>query len=168
MKANQNIIDRSSWDEISIDGWFKALMPGNWMIDDEEEVILFDPDGYGELNINFLEKSQEKGKKEIAAEVIESWAEELGQEFNYEIELVKRTKDLLIVSAELITDEMEGEVEYWKIYAVIGKNIVLDINYNCDVNDRKREEDIVDGIVDSIQISDEPNFSEALDHSEEA
>lgn len=166
MKIDQHIIDRSSWDEINIDGWFKALIPPEWEVDDEDDIIIFDPDGFGELNINFLEKSDGKGKKEIAGEIIGSWAEELDQQDNFEMNIVKRSKDLLVVSTEFVADEPEGEVEYWRIFAVVGKDIALDVNYNCEVEDRDREEKIIEGIVDSIQIIDKPNFTEAVDQNE--
>ena len=167
MKIGEHIIDRSSWDEINIDGWFKALIPPTWEVDDEDEIIVFDPDGFGELNINFLEKSHVKSKKETASEIIESWGEELGQEYGVEMNIVKRSKNLLIVSADFVADEPEGEVEFWRIYAVVGDHIALDVNYNCEVEDRDREESIIDGIVDSIQLIDKPNFSAAIDSREE-
>lgn len=167
MKVSERIIDRSSWDEINIEGWCKALIPPTWEVDDEGEIIVFDPDGFGELNFNFLEKSNDKSKKETATEIIESWAEELGQEYNYEMNIIKRSKNLLIVSADFVSNEPEGEVEFWRIFAVVGNEIALDVNYNCEVEDRDREERIIEGIVDSIQIIDKPNFSAAIDQTEE-
>ena len=156
MKIDQRIIDRSSWDEINIDGWFKALIPPTWDYDDDDEsdLVIFNPDGVGELNITFLEKAVGRGKREIANEIISGWAEELGQEYNIETSIIKRTKDLLIISAEFIADEPEGEVEFWRIYAVVGSKIVLDVNYNCEVEDRSLEEKIVEGIVDSIRLQE--------------
>jgi hypothetical protein len=167
MKVDQHIIDRSSWDEINIDGWFKALIPPSWEVDDEDEVVIFDPDGFGELNINFLEKMNGKSKKDIANQIISEWAEELGQHESYETSIVKRNQDLLIASSEFIADEPEGEIEYWRIFAVIGKRVALDVSYSCDVEDRNREEQIVEGIIDSIQLKEKedkpplPGYQEA-------
>ena len=51
-----------------------------------------------------------------------------------------------------ISDEPEGEIEYWRIFAIVGEKIALDISYSCEVEDRDREERIIEGIVDSIQL----------------
>jgi hypothetical protein len=167
MKVDQHIIDRSSWDEINVDGWFRALIPPTWEVDDEEEVIIFDPDGVGELNISFLERGNGRGKRDIANEIISSWAEELGHEFDYEINIIKRNKDLLIVSADFIAVEADGEIEFWRIFAVIGSKIALDINYNCEVKNRDREEKIIEGIVDSIRLTEEDNIVGLLEQDNE-
>jgi hypothetical protein len=152
MKVRQHIIDRSSWDEINIDGWFKALIPPNWEVDDEEEVIIFDPEGFGELNISFLERGGDRRKKGIATEIIAGWADELGHQIGFESSIVKRSRELLIMSSEFIADEPEGEMEYWRIFAVVGEKIALDVSYSCEIQDRDREEQIIEGIVDSIQL----------------
>ncbi len=162
MKVDQHVIDRGSWDEINIDGWFKALIPPTWEVDDEDEVVIFDPDGFGELNISFLEKVNGRGKREIAGEIIAGWAEELGHEIDYETVIIKRSRNILITSAEFITDEPEGEMEYWRVFAVIGNKIALDVNYSCDIEDRSREEEIIEGIVDSIELTEEDDIIEAL------
>jgi hypothetical protein len=162
MKVDQHIIDRSSWDEINIDGWFKALIPPNWEVDDEEDVVIFDPDGFGELNISFLEKINGRGKRDIANEIIAGWAEEFGHELDYESSIIKRSKDLLIVSAEFIADEPEGEIEYWRIFAVIGNKLALDVNYSCSIEDRDREERIIEGIIDSVELSEEEGLFDSL------
>jgi hypothetical protein len=159
MKVDQHIIDRSSWDEINIDGWFKALIPPTWEVDDDEDVIIFDPDGFGELSINFLEKVNGRSKRDIASQIVAGWAEELGQ-LDYESSIVKRSKDLMIVSAEFIADEPEGEIEYWRIFAVIGNKIALDVNYSCEVEDRDREEQIIEGIIDSVELNEEDSIIE--------
>jgi len=164
MKAEQHIIDRSSWDEINIDGWFKALIPPSWEVDDddEEEVIIFEPEGFGELNISFMKKVDGRRKRDIANEIIAGWAEEFGQEFDYQTVIIKRTKDVLTITAEFTSDEPEGEIEYWRIFAVIGNKIALDVNYNCDIEDRSREEEIIEGIVDSIELTEEDDIIATL------
>jgi len=167
MKVDQHIIDRSSWDEINIDGWFKALIPPNWEVDDEEDVIIFNPDGFGELNISFLEKTANRTKRAIAGEIIAGWAEELGQQLEYESSIIKRNKNVLIMTGEFISDDTEGEIEYWRIFAIIGNKIALDINYNCDIEDRDREESIIEGIIDSIELFEENGLIEALNQDTE-
>jgi hypothetical protein len=155
MKVDQRIIDRSSWDEINIDNWFKALIPPSWEVDDDdEEVVIFEPDGFGELNISFLEKVNGRSKRDIASEIIAGWADEFGQKIEYEASIIKRSRDTLIVTADFISDEPEGEIEYWRIFAVIGNRLALDINYSCDIEDRSREEEIIEGIVDSIELTE--------------
>jgi hypothetical protein len=167
MKVEQHIIDRSSWDEINIDGWFKALIPPSWEFDDEDDVVIFDPDGFGELNISFLEKVNGRGKREIAKEIIAGWAEEFDQTIEYEASIIKRSRDILIISAEFTADEPEGEIEFWRIFAVIGNKLALDINYSCDIEDRSREEEIIEGIIDSIELTEEDEIIEAIIHDGE-
>jgi len=167
MKVHQQIIDRSSWDEINIDGWFKALIPPNWEVDDEDDVIIFDPEGFGELNITFLEKSNGRGKKDTANEIMAGWADELGQQPGYEANILKRSKELLIMSTEFISDEPEGEIEYWRIFAIVGEKMALDISYSCEVEDRDREDRIVEGIVDSIQLVETGPLPHVGDEGEE-
>jgi hypothetical protein len=158
MKVDQRIIDRSSWDEINIDGWFKALIPPSWEVDDEEDVLMFDPEGFGELNITFLERGAGRSKREIAEEIVDGWAEELDQFNGYDVNILKRSKDILILSSDFMADEPEGEIQYWRIFAVVGDKIALDINYSCDVEDREREEMVVEGIVDSIRLTGTGNL----------
>ena len=167
MKVEQQIIDRSSWDEINIDGWFKALIPPTWEVDDEEDVIIFDPDGFGELNISFLEKAQDRSKREIASDILAGWADELGQAPEYETAIIKRNTNVLIMSGDFIADEPEGEIGYWRIFAIIGNKIALDVNYNCEVEDREREERIIEGIIDSIVLFEENGQLDSLDQDNE-
>ena len=152
MKVDQYKIDRSSWDEIHIDGWFKALIPPNWEVEDDEEVIVFDPSGFGEMSINLFTNVGRNSKKQKASNMISDWAEELGLLNGYEVSIFKRTRDLLIASAEFVSDEPEGEIVYWRIYVVIGGKISLDISYSCPLEDRNREEAVIEGIVDSIEL----------------
>lgn len=152
MKVDQYKIDRSSWDEIHIDGWFKALIPPNWEVEDDEEVIVFDPSGFGEMSINLFTNVGRNSKKQKASNMMSDWAEELGLLDACEVSIFKRTRDLLIASAEFVSDEPEGEIVYWRIYAVIGEKISLDISYSCPLEDRNREEAVIEGIVDSIEL----------------
>lgn len=149
--ANESaIIDRSSWDEVKIDGCFKALVPPDWEVEEDNDVVIYDPDGFGELSISVVERAFHGGKKRRATRVISGWAEELGISFGQQVTMFKRSRDLLIASAEFTTDEPEGEVVYWRIFPVIGERMTLDISYSCPVEDRDREEAIIEGIIDSI------------------
>ena len=152
MKVGQYKIDRSSWDEINIDGWFRALVPPNWEVEDDEEVIVFDPSGFGEMSINLFTNVGPNNKKQKASSMIADWAEELSLLNGYEVSIFKRTRSLLITSTEFVSNEPEGDIVYWRIFPVIGRKISLDINYSCPLEDRDREEAIVEGIVDSIEL----------------
>jgi hypothetical protein len=154
MKIDQYKIDRSSWDEIYIDGWFKALIPPEWEVEDDEQVVVFDPSGFGEMTISLFDDPAPNSKKEKATKMISGWAEELGLLDACEVSIFKRTRDLLIASAECVSDEPEGEIVYWRIFSVIGGEIALDISYSCPLEDRDREETIIEGIVDSIELNE--------------
>lgn len=144
--------DRGSWDEIKIDGLFSALIPPNWEVDDDRDVIIFDPNGFGELTISVVANMTGLRKRHKASHVIAEWAEELGIHGRGEVTVFKRSRDLLITSAEFMADEPEGELIYWRIFPVIGDKIALDVSYSCPVEDRDREETIVEAIVDSIKL----------------
>lgn len=161
MKIEQHRIDKSSWDEIQIDGWFKALIPPNWEVEDDEDIVIFDPSGFGELSVSLLAISNRESKKQRAAEIMADWADELDCQSGYEVIIVKRTRDILAVSAEWVVDEPEGEIVYWRAFAVVGTKIALDIGYCCPVEDRDREEAIVDGIIDSIRLIEPESRSRA-------
>lgn len=152
MKVNQIKIDRSSWDEIHIDGCFKALIPPHWEVEDDDEVIVFDPSGFGEMSINLFTDVGRNSKKQKASDMISDWAEELGLLNGYEVSIFKRTRNLLIASTEFVSNEAEGEIVYWRIFPVIGGKITLDISYSCPLEDRDREEAVIEGIVDSIEL----------------
>ncbi len=152
MKVDLNKIDRSSWDEIHIDGCFRALIPPSWEVEDDDEVIVFDPSGFGELSINQFTNVGRNSKKQKASNMISDWAEELGLLNGYEVLIFKRTRNLLIASAEFVSHEAEGEIVYWRIFPVIGGKITLDISYSCPLEDRDREEAVIEGIVDSIEL----------------
>ncbi len=152
MKVDINKIDRSSWDEIHIDGCFKALIPPSWEVEDDDEVIVFDPSGFGELSINLFTNVGRNSKKQKASNMISDWAEELGLLNGYEVLIFKRTRNLLIAASEFVSHEAEGEIVYWRIFPVIGGKITLDISYSCPLEDRDREEAVIEGIVDSIEL----------------
>jgi hypothetical protein len=162
MKIEQQRTDRNSWDEIQIDGWFKAQVPPSWEVEeDDDEVIIFDPSGFGELSIALLSISGVESKRQKASEIISAWAEELKWQSTQDIAIFKRTRDILTVSAETIADEPEGEIVYWRVFAVIGRRIALDIGYCCPVEDRDREEAVIEGIVDSIRLAEPDSRSRA-------
>lgn len=152
MRNDREVIDRSSWDEIKIDGWFTALIPSNWEVEDDHEVIIFDPEGFGELSISLINRGLRGRKKQKASRVIAGWAAELGLFNGQEVTMFKRSRDLLITSAEFTSDEPEGEFVYWRIFPVIGEKSSLDVSYSCPVEDRDREEAIIEAIVDSIKL----------------
>jgi len=153
MIDDNDSLDRKNWDEIKIDGWFTALIPPDWEVEDDNEVVIFDPDGFGELTISLIATKSRRGrKKEKAFGVISGWAEELGFLDNSEITMFKRSRALLIASAEFTVDEPEGELAYWRIFPVIGEKIALDISYSCPVEDRDREEAVIEAIIDSIRL----------------
>lgn len=152
MIANNDNIDKSSWDEIKIDGWFTAMIPPDWEVEDDREVIIFDPNGFGELSISLIDHESRGRKKQRASRVITGWAKELGLHNGCEVTIFKRSRDLLIASAEFMSDEPEGEFVYWRIFPVIGEKSALDVSYSCPVEDRDREENVIEAIVDSIRL----------------
>ena len=152
MKLDRSELDSNKWDEIQIEGWFKGLLPPNWDIEEDDEVVLFDPAGFGELRISFLINKTRKNKKERAQDIINDWKEELESQYDDDVSVIKRTRKLLVLSVEITASEPEGDLIYWRIIPIIGNKISLDIAYSCPVEDRDREEEIIDSIVDSISL----------------
>jgi hypothetical protein len=154
MNKDQMKIDTSSWDEIHVDGWFKGLIPAEWEIEDDEEVIIFDPSGFGEIRMNMFVKNDQKGRKQRALEIIKEWTGELGSSYDREVSIFKRKRNLMVYSAEFIGSEPDGEMVYWRIFPFIGEKLVLDISYSCSLEDRDRERVIVENIIDSIALQE--------------
>lgn len=152
MRLDRSELDSNKWDEIQIEGWFKALLPPSWEIEEDDEVVLFDPAGFGELRVSFLINKTNKSKKERAQDIINDWKEELDSQYDDDIAVLKRTRKLFVLSAEITASEPEGDLIFWRIVPIIGNRISLDIGYSCPVEDREREEEIVDTIVDSITL----------------
>ena len=153
MKDNdQTKIDMSSWDEIHVDGWFRGLIPAEWEIEDEEEVVIFDPAGFGEIRMNMFVKNDNKSRKQRASEIIREWSNELGPSYDREVSYFKRRREILALSAEYIGSEPDGEMVYWRIFPLIGEKLALDISYSCSLEDRDRERIIVENIIDSISL----------------
>ncbi len=121
-------------------------------MEDDDEVIVFDPSGFGELSINLFTNVGRNSKKQKASNMISDWAEELGLLNGYDVLIFKRTRNLLIAASEFVSHETEGEIVYWRIFPVIGGKITLDISYSCPLEDRDREEAVIEGIVDSIEL----------------
>ena len=162
---NHENIDKSSWDEIKIDGWFTALIPSNWEVEDDHEVIIFDPDGFGELSISLIENETRGRKRQRASRVISGWASELGLHNSQGVTMFKRNRDILITSAEFTSDEPEGELVYWRIFPVIGEKSALDVSYSCPVEDRDREEAVIEAIVESIKLLEPKEQPLTREHS---
>jgi len=152
MKNERVKIDRSSWDEIHVDGWFKGLIPPEWEIEDDDEVIIYDPTGFGEIRINMFVKNNNKNKKQRAGEILSEWANELGPSYDKEVSIFKRTRNLFAMSAEFIGSEPDGEMIYWRMFPVIGDKVSLDISYSCSLEDRDREDLLLENIIDSIRL----------------
>ena len=152
MRLDRSKIDSSSWDEIRIEGWFTGLLPPEWEIEEDDEVVLFDPAGFGEMRVSFIINKTSKSKKERATEIISEWREELDCHFDNDVSVLKRTRHVFSLSAEFTASEAEGDLIFWRVIPVIGNKISLDISYSCAVEDRDREENIVDAIVDSIRL----------------
>jgi hypothetical protein len=152
LKLDRSELDSNKWDEIQIEGWFKGLLPPSWEIEEDDEVVLFDPAGFGELRISFLINKTKKNKKERAQDIISDWKEELESQYDDDVSVLKRTRKLLVLSVEITASEPEGDLIYWRIIPIIGNKISLDIAYSCPVEDRDREEEMIDAIVDSISL----------------
>jgi len=152
MKKDQLKIDKSSWDEIHVDGWFKGLIPPEWEIEDDDEVIIYDPDGFGELRLNMFVKNNSRNKKQRAFDIVAEWTKELGASYEKDISFFKRRRGLIALSAEFIGSEPDGEMVFWRIFPVIGEKLSLDISYSCSLEDRSREESIIENIIDSIAL----------------
>ncbi len=152
MKYDQIQIDKSSWDEIHVDGWFKGLIPPEWEIEDDDEVIIYDPTGFGELRLNMFVKNNNRSRKQRAFDVVREWAKELGPSYEKEVSFFKRRRGLIALTAEFVGNEPDGEMIFWRIFPVVGEKLSLDISYSCSLEDRNREETIIENIIDSITL----------------
>ena len=149
MKHDQVKIDKSFWDEIHVDGWFKGLIPPEWEIEDDDEVIIYDPTGFGELRLNMFVKNNNRTRKQRAFDIVREWAKELGPSYEKEVSFLKRRRGFIALSAEFVGSEPDGEMIFWRVFPVVGEKLSLDISYSCSLEDRNREESIIENIIDS-------------------
>lgn len=155
---DQSKIDNNSWDEIHVDDWFRGLIPADWEIEDDEEVIIFDPAGFGEIRMNMFLKNDNKSRKQRALEIIREWSNELGPSYEKEVSIFKRRREVFAFSAEFIGSEPDGDMVYWRIFPFIGDKITLDISYSCSLEDRDRERAVVENIIDSISLMEKIEY----------
>ena len=155
MRTNRQDIDRTSWDEVCFEGYFKALIPPTWEIEGEDEILLFDPEGCGELAVSVLKRVYWAGKRQVANQVIEDWAQELKQQPSEKI-FFKRTAQLLVIAAEFVGIEPEGDISYWRVFAIVGDRFALDVSYSCDIELRNEEAALVEAVVDSVRLAESP------------
>lgn len=125
--------------EFHTDLW-KAHLPDGWVgEEDEEGVLLYHPDGPGELQITVSEK--EDGL--VDEEDLEYFAEELVEDdIPSRIVRVGELQGLLF--------EYDEDDAWWREWYLAYDELFFYVTYNCDLKDRQAEDAIVHDILKSV------------------
>ncbi|HEX7031346.1 MAG TPA: hypothetical protein VF254_12185 [Gammaproteobacteria bacterium] len=117
-----------------------AKLPDDWVgEEDEDGVLLYNPDGPGELQVTVSEK--EDGL--VDEEDLEYFAEELVEDgIESRIVRVGEFQGLLF--------EYDEEDAYWREWYLAYDELFFYVTYNCDLADRHAEDPVVQDILKSI------------------
>ncbi len=117
-------------------------IPADWEADqDEDYLILYDPDGVGALNLSGMVTDAEvtdADLREFAAEHLEAGAK------IREVELGDFTGFTL--------NYREGD-EYWQEWFLRSGPIALFVTYNCEYDDKGVEDEALEEILNSLRIA---------------
>lgn len=131
-----------SHQEYSGDGWNIAL-PSDWMVEIEEDaVLLYKPEGFGEISITSIRHEETVSQSflhHIAEEHIEAGAETYDVEFG-DFKGFELTYE----------DETELVMEWYLAH----NNIALFISYCCDTEDEGLEDEYIDDALASLVYKD--------------
>ena len=125
--------------EFHTDLW-SAQLPDNWVgEEDDEGVLLYNPDGPGELQVTVSEKEEglvdEEDLEYFAAELVEEGIQSL-------IVRVGEFQGLLF--------EYDEEDVHWREWYLAYDELFFYVTYNCDLVDRHVEDPLVQDILKSI------------------
>ncbi|MBW3566905.1 MAG: hypothetical protein KY410_02925 [Proteobacteria bacterium] len=125
--------------EFHTDLW-TALLPDGWTgEEDEEGVLLHNPEGPGELQITVTEKEEglvdEEDLEYFAAELLED-------EIPNRIVRVGEFQGLLF--------EFEEDDCWWREWYLAYDELFFYVTYNCDLADKHEEDHVVQDILKSI------------------
>jgi len=122
--------------------YWSVNLPTLWDAEvDEGCDVLYDKEGVGELIFTTI--YQENGVSDDQLE-----------------ELASEHLDSNAIIEDIHFDEFSGFVvsftkdsEYWNEWYLRSDNILLFISYNCNVKDEETDEDVVESILDSLQLT---------------
>jgi len=119
-------------------GWDIALAKG-WQTEIEDNLVsIYDPNGYGAVQISTYSKNtsiSEADLKELASEHIESGA---------------KYKTYTQNGGSVLTLAFGYEGTFWQYWYISVGNLAIVATYNCDEADQPNEIDIVKSMVSSI------------------
>lgn len=125
--------------EFRTDLW-TAQLPDDWIgEEDEDGVLLYNPDGAGELQVTVSEK--EDGL--VDEEDLEYFAEEL-------IEDGIESRIVRVGEFQGLLFEYDEEDAYWREWYLAYDELFFYVTYNCDLADRHTEDHVVQDILKSI------------------
>lgn len=120
---------------------WSVSLPDDWEEEhDGEGVTLFNPDGFGALEISAVERDEpvDDGFLEyMAAEHLEAGAEPDDVEFG---------------DFEGLEFSYDDEGNYWREWYLGADTLMLYVTYHCPLADEGREDDEVDAILETLQL----------------
>lgn len=119
---------------------WSAQLPDNWVgEEDEEGVLLYNPDGPGELQVTVSEK--EDGL--VDEEDLEYFAAEL-------IEDGMQSRIVRVGEFQGLLFEYDEEDVHWREWYLAYDELFFYVTYNCDLADRHVEDPLVQDILKSV------------------
>jgi hypothetical protein len=150
MISRKPVLHKVKWENL-----FSLNIPDAWTFHEEDGVIsLFDDkDGVGVIQISFAKrKSQQEPTVQEAIDFATSYASQRGwavstkSVYSLNVGLGKAP------ASEISTQEnIDGELNYWRVWHVMGKERMAFITYNCLVSDKNTEATLCDLIIGSFE-----------------
>lgn len=134
---------------------FSLDIPDAWTFHEEDGVIsLFDDkDGVGVIQISFAKRrSQQEPTAQEAIDFAASYALQRGWTVSTKSVQALNVGLGKAPASEISAQEnIDGELNYWRVWHVMGKERMAFITYNCSVSDKNTEATLCDLIIGSFE-----------------
>ena len=126
---------------VETDWWFISL-PEEWQAEQEEESILItDPDDLGCISLTCLQAESEKAGVDDAKSIME--------DFGVDTTLAQ-TIDLNDIPGLYVEGEEDGDfLREWYLFA---NDMVLLVSYSCGLEDKEMDRSVIDEILDTLEL----------------
>lgn len=150
MISRKPALHKVKWENL-----FSLDVPDTWTFNEEDGVIsLFDDkDGVGVIQISFAKrKSQQEPTAQEVIDFAASYASQRGWTIS-----AKSVHALIVgpgkapASEISVQENIDGILNYWRVWHVVGKERMAFITYNCLASDKNTEATLCDLIIGSFE-----------------
>lgn len=128
--------------------WIEIIIPQSWKSEETAGILnLYQEEGVGVLHLSFSKRLKEtKNLQEDLSDLNQRHISKKELNKN-EVEInIQAKKEYLISNIEYLIKE-----DYWKVWYLIDSKKLIFITYNCSVQDKNKEKDLIQRIVSSIK-----------------